>query len=71
MSAPSKIYAAIVDNRLDASFLEKSVSGKKYPEFVRKDHILDFVKLAYGKVSMNPFDCSEAFEELIESIESL
>jgi hypothetical protein len=40
-------------------------------EFVRKDRVLDLVKLAYGKVSMNPFDCSEAFEELIENIESL
>ena len=33
--------------------------------------ILEYVKLAYGKVSMNPFDCSEAFEELINKINAL
>ncbi len=26
------------------------------------------IKLVYGKVSMNPFDCSEAFEELLEHL---
>lgn len=44
MRAPNKIYASIVDNRLDASFLEKSVSGKKYPEFVRKEALLEWAK---------------------------
>ena len=40
-------------------------------EYIRKDALLEWVKLAYGKVSMNPFDCSDAFEELIGKIESL
>lgn len=71
MRSPSKIYAATVDNKLDASYLKRYMDGEEYPEFIRKDHVMDLVKLAYGKVSMNPFDCSEAFEELIESIESL
>ena len=40
-------------------------------EYIRKDVLLDWVKLAYGKVSMNPFDCLEAFEELINKLELL
>lgn len=31
-------------------------------------NIAEHIKLAYGKVSMNPFDCSEAFEELLKTI---
>ena len=40
------------------------VEGYKQAE---KD-IAEHIKLAYGKVSMNPFDCSEAFEELLKTI---
>ena len=40
------------------------VDGYKQAE---KD-IAEHIKLAYGKVSMNPFDCSEAFEELLKTI---
>lgn len=36
-------------------------------EQAQKD-IAEHIKLAYGKVSMNPFDCSEAFEELLKTI---
>lgn len=71
MKSPSKIYAATVDNKLDASYLKKYRDGEEYPEFIRKDHVMDLVRLAYGKVSMDAFDCSEAFEELIRNIESL
>ena len=44
MKAPDKIFAAIVDNRLDASFLEKSIGGKKFPEYIRKDLLLEWLK---------------------------
>lgn len=37
-------------------------------EYIRKDMVVDAIKLAYGKVSMNPFDCSEAFEELLNKV---
>ena len=40
-------------------------------EFICKDTLLEWVKLTYGKVSMNPFDCSDAFDELFKKIESL
>ena len=36
-------------------------------EQAEKD-IAEHIKLAYGKISMNPFDCSEAFEELLKTI---
>ena len=35
----------------------------------QKEQMMKDIKLAYGKVSMNPFDCSEAFEELIKKYE--
>ena len=38
-------------------------------EYIKTSIVMDAIKLAYGKVSMNPFDCSEAFEELITKIE--
>ena len=37
-------------------------------EYIRKDVVVDAIKLAFGKVSMNPFDCSEAFEELLNKV---
>lgn len=37
-------------------------------EYISKDIVVDAIKLAYGKVSMNPFDCSDAFEELLNKI---
>ena len=40
------------------------VEGYKQAE----KEIAEHIKLAYGKVSMNPFDCSEAFEELLKTI---
>ena len=40
------------------------IKGYKQAE---KD-IAEHIKLTYGKVSMNPFDCSEAFEELLKTI---
>lgn len=37
-------------------------------EYINKQVALDSIKLAYGQVSKDPFDCSEAFEELIAKI---
>lgn len=47
------------------------IDGFKAGAEWQKEQLLDDIKLAYGKVSMNPFDCSEAFEELISKIESI
>ena len=35
----------------------------------QKEQMMKDIRLAYGKVSMNPFDCPEAFEELINKYE--
>lgn len=81
MSAPDKIYLPVVEEegkRLLCTIWwpeDNRLSNEKFVvdaiPYIRKDALLDWVKLAYGKVSMNPFDCSEAFEELINKIESL
>lgn len=65
MEAPDKIYIH------EASAPELDVPIPYSVEYIRKDALLGWVKLAYGKVSMNPFDCSQAFEELINKINSL
>lgn len=37
-------------------------------EYLRKDMVVDAIKLAFGQVSMNPFDCSEVFMELLNKV---
>ena len=37
-------------------------------EYICKDALLEWVRLAYGKLSMNPFDIQDVFEELIDKI---
>ena len=46
----------------DASGLDSDIC------YIRKDALLEDIKLAYSKVSMNPFDCQEAFEELLDKL---
>lgn len=36
-----------------------------------KDTVLEWVRLAYGKLSMNPLDVQDVFEELIDKIKQL
>lgn len=48
-----------------------SCATKDGVEYIRKETVLDAIRLAYGKVSMNPFDSTEAFEKLIKEIEKL
>lgn len=68
MKAPYKIY---LPEEPDV-FFHVEYDKDLYPvEYIRNDALMEWVKLAYGKVSMNPFDCSEAFEELINKIESI
>lgn len=69
MEAPDKIY--IEQKAVMYDMVNTEPCKPDDYEYIRKDVLLDIVKLAYGKVSMNPFDCSEAFEELIGKIESL
>ena len=64
---PDRIYAGFNKNTYLASYcVEKNDKCKT--EYLRKDMVIDAIKLAYGKVSMNPFDCSEAFEELLNKV---
>ena len=72
--APDKIYVREYPDGINKFWDSKKrddVVATVHHEYIRKDTMLEMVKLAYGKVSMNPFDCSEAFEELIGKIESL
>lgn len=37
-------------------------------EYLRKGFVVDAIKLAWGTVSMNPFDCGKAFKELLSKV---
>lgn len=64
---PDRIYAGFDDEtHLESYCLEKK--GICQTEFIRKDLVVEAVKLAWGAVSMNPFDCSETFVELLKMI---
>lgn len=64
---PDKIYFGFCEaTHLESYCLEKK--GECQTEYLRKDMVIDAIKLAFGKVSMNPFDCSEAFEELLNKV---
>ena len=66
-AVPDRIYAGFNGNtHLESYCLEKK--GECQTEYLRKDMVVDAIKLAFGKVSMNPFDCSEAFEELLNKV---
>ena len=74
MKAPDKIYLNTpkIQPELDNTTWDtKTYADCENIEYIRKDTLLEWVKLVYGKLSMNPFDCSEAFEELINKIELL
>lgn len=65
LEAPNKIYVEVCE---DGIFAFPEPPFKESVEYIRKDLVIDAIKLAYGKVSMNPFDCSEAFEELLNKV---
>lgn len=46
------------------------IDAINYGMRLQKEQMMKDIRLAYGKVSMNPFDCPEAFEELINKYES-
>ena len=68
MEASDKIY---IDNfscyAIEPRESDSIIAGEEVC-YVRKDMVVDAIKLAYGKVSMNPFDCSDAFEELLNKV---
>ena len=68
---PDKIYVREYPDRINKFWDRKKrddVVATIHHEYIRKDLVIDAIKLAYGKVSMNPFDCSEAFEELLNKV---
>lgn len=66
MKALDKVFFPNDINLLTALSLRIKQKGDVC--YIRKDMVVDAIKLAYGKVSMNSFDCSEAFEELLNKV---
>ena len=65
MKEPDRIY--IQTNAHDGWF-EGNKPNDNFVEYIRKDALLEWVRLAYGKLSMNTFDVQNVFEELIDKI---
>ena len=65
MNAPDKIFVNIPGNYWHPG-TDKKVDTDT--EYIRKDTLLEWVRLAYGKLSMNPLDVQDVFEELIDKI---
>jgi len=65
MKNPNVIYVEFGE---DVNLAFEKQPFEETPTYIRKDMVVDAIKLAYGKVSMNPFDCSEAFEELLNKV---
>ena len=68
MNAPDKIY--IDDLAVVNDCITKNSTNPlpNFSEYIRKDTLLEWVRLAYGKLSMNTFDVRDVFEELINKI---
>ena len=66
-----ELYGYELKSNEDLQKVIVCICGFKAGAKWQAERILEHVKLAYGKVSMNPFDCSEAFEELIDKINAL
>ena len=65
MKAPDKIFVNIPGNYWHPG-TDKKVDTDT--EYIHKDSLLEWVRLAYGKLSMNSFDVQDVFEELIDKI---
>lgn len=44
MTIPDKIYAKIIGGTLTSSIEQKEIFGEKYPEYIRKDALLEWAK---------------------------
>lgn len=67
----SKETHPFIDFDMEApnSLLIKSLhTDLKEVEYLRKEFVVDAIKLAWGTVSMNPFDCDEAFKKLLNKV---
>ncbi len=63
---PDKIFVRITE---DDNFGTASIEPRPFTEaYIHKDTLLEWVRLAYGKLSMNPLDVQDVFEELIDKI---
>ena len=65
-----KIYVHIAPHLglMQATGIATTAPGET--EYIKKEKVLDAVRLAYGEVSKDPFDCSDAFEKLLNDIQS-
>lgn len=69
MKAPDKIYIQTnAGETLSSKWTTIPFRDFENTEYLRKDMVVDAIKLAFGMVSMNPFDCSEAFMELLNNV---
>lgn len=64
---PDKIYIHRTIHLGLLSASEIDITGQD-EQYIRKDALLELVRLAYGKLSMNSFDVQNVFEELIDKI---
>jgi len=68
MEAPDKIYIFQDGDEHWYKSEEWETPPPNRVEYIRKDALLEWVRLAYGKLSMNTFDVQNVFEELIDKI---
>ena len=68
MKAPDKIYIDDLAVVNDCTTKNSTKPLPNFSEYIRKDTLLEWVRLAYGKLSMNSFDVQDVFEELIDKI---
>ena len=57
----------IVDETIQTAEDHAYFAGKEK----MREELLERVRLAYGKLSMNPFDVQDVFEELIDKLNSM
>lgn len=68
MKVPDKIYLPKEEIEERKPWIETEYDPNWDECYIRKDMVVEAIKLAWGAVSMNPFDCSEAFVELLKMI---
>lgn len=65
MKKPDVIYVEFSE---DVNLAFEKQPFEETPAYIRKDMVVDAIELAYGKVSMDPFDYFNAFRELLKKV---
>lgn len=77
MKTPDKIYIAernagftdIVD--MMWTYGKRSDPAVTNVDYIRKDTVLEKLRLAWGTISKDPYECNNVFEDLINEIKLL